>query len=210
MGRVGAFKRFFSRQARKPSGWFGRLIAARIFDRGNRAMNDRMLDLLAVVPGESVLEIGFGCGNVIRALGDKVPGVSIEGVDFSDAMLDVARKRNRQLIAEGRVRLVGGDFDQMEYPPASFDAVCAANIVYFWPAPAATLARIHRTLRPGGRVVLAFVDKSRMDVMGMDMEVFNSVACSEVQELLRRAGFSKVRAHPVDEAGAMFCVTGRK
>jgi ubiquinone/menaquinone biosynthesis C-methylase UbiE len=204
------WKRFFSRQARKPSGWFGRLVAARIFDKGNNAMNDRMVELVAAGDGQSILEIGFGCGNVIRDICGRVDRVSVEGIDFSGAMMAVARKRNLRHIREGRVRLVHGDFDAADYAANGFDAVCSANTVYFWPDPAATCARIHKALRPGGKVVLAFVDKSKMETMDMDMTVFRPVACAEVEHWLAQAGFASVRVHAVDDGGAQFCVTGRK
>ena len=204
------WKEFFSRQARRPSGWFGRIVAARIFDKGNNAMNSRMIELVAARDGQSLLEIGFGCGNVIRDICDRVEGVSVEGIDFSGAMMAVARKRNRLHIKEGRVSLVHGDFDATDYAADSFDAVCSANTIYFWPDPAATCTRIHAALRPGGKVVLAFVDKSKMDTMDMDMTVFRSVACAEVQGWLEGAGFSSVHEHAVGDGGAQFCVIGRK
>ena len=204
------WKAFFSRQARKPSGLFGRIFAARVFDKGNKAMNVRMLDLVAARDGQSILEIGFGCGNVIRDICDRVEDVSVEGIDFSGAMMAVARKRNRRYIRDGRVRLTQGDFDSADYAADSFDAVCSANTIYFWPDPAATCARIHAALRPGGKVVLAFVDKNKMDTMDMDMTVFRSVACDEVQHWLRAAGFSSVQPHAVDDGGAQFCVSGMK
>ncbi|WP_419786596.1 class I SAM-dependent methyltransferase [Pseudodesulfovibrio sp.] len=209
MGRVGVLKRFFSRQARKPSGLFGRFVAARIFDKANRVMNERMLELLSVAPGEKMLEIGFGCGDIIRTVCDQVPDVTVEGIDFSGAMLAVARKRNHRHITQGRVRLVHGDFDRTAYSPASFDAVCSANTIYFWSDPAATITRIHAVLKPGGRFVLAFVDKSRMENMGMDPDVFTPIGVDEVHSLFTQVGFTDIDAQDVDDRGVMFCMTGR-
>lgn len=204
------WKRFFSRQARKPSGWFGRFVATRIFDKGNDGLNTLMLDVIAPESGHSVLEIGFGCGNVIREVADRIGDGYVEGIDFSDAMIHVATKRNDRHIKAGRVNLRHGDFDAQAYASSSYDTVCSANTIYFWPDPPATCGRIHDVLKPGGKVALAFVDKSKMDAMPLDMDVFRSISCDEVKALLRDAGFSAIEEYPVEGEQAMFCVVGVK
>ena len=203
-------KHFFSRQARKPSGWFGRIVAKRLFDRGNNGLNTLMLDVMTLESGQDVLEIGFGCGSVIRYVADQVEDGTVQGIDFSDAMFHVASKRNARHIEAGRVSLTHGDFDSAAYPPSSFDTVCSANTIYFWPDPAATCARIHSVLRPGGRVVLAFVDKSKMDSMPLDMEIFRAVSCDTVKGLLKTVGFASIRVHALEDKSAGFCVVGEK
>ena len=204
------WKRFFSRQARKPSGWFGRTVAVRLFDKGNSGLNTLMLDMAAPMRGQCVLEIGFGCGTVIRALADAVADGRVEGIDFSDAMMRVAAKRNRRHITDGRVVLRHGDFDEAAFPAASFDTVCSANTIYFWRDVPATCMRIHRVLKPGGRVVLAFVDKSRMDGMPLDMEVFRSIGCATLRDHLAEAGFSSIEERTVPGQPAQLCVAGTK
>ena len=204
------WKQFFSRQARKPSGWFGRIVAKRLFDRGNNALNSLMLDVVAPESGQDVLEIGFGCGSVIRHVADRVGNGTVQGIDFSDAMFHVASKRNARHIEAGRVTLTHGDFDSAAYSPSSFDTVCSANTIYFWPEPDVTCARIHSVLRPGGRVVLAFVDKSKMDSMPLDMEIFRPVSCDSVKDMLKAAGFSTIGTRALGDNSAGFCVVGKK
>jgi hypothetical protein len=53
---------FFSRQARKPSGLFGRFVMSAVFDWGNAFLNGVVLDAMAVREGDRDLEIG--CGTV--------------------------------------------------------------------------------------------------------------------------------------------------
>jgi hypothetical protein len=38
--------RIFSLQAKKPSGWFGRVVMSRLFNKGNAALNNSIKDLL--------------------------------------------------------------------------------------------------------------------------------------------------------------------
>lgn len=201
------FKKFFSRQARKPSGIVGRLFMSRLFEKGNAPLNRKMLELVAAGGQDRILEIGFGNGSTIMAMADALDGGIVEGIDFSDAMLSAAVKRNRKHIDAGTVKLRHGNFDTSLYPVESFDTVCSANTIYFWQDRSHTITRIREILRPGGKLVLAYVDKSKMRNMPLDMEVFSPISHEEVRELLETAGFSKVRFFPEPEGGnAMYCV----
>jgi ubiquinone/menaquinone biosynthesis C-methylase UbiE len=99
------FKTFFSEQARKPSGLFGRWVMSRIFDYGNAAINDFMKELLSLKENDHVLEIGFGTGKLISEMAKRVNKGLIEGIDLSDAMVAIAKKKNKKYIAEGKVIL---------------------------------------------------------------------------------------------------------
>jgi cyclopropane fatty-acyl-phospholipid synthase-like methyltransferase len=97
------FKTFFSEQARKPSGLFGRWVMARIFDLGNAALNDFMKELISLKENDHVLEIGFGTGKLIFNMAKQVKKGVIEGIDLSDTMVAIAEKKNKKYIAQGRV-----------------------------------------------------------------------------------------------------------
>ena len=121
------FGTFFSKQARKPTGLFGRLIMSRVFDQGNAILNDLMRELLELEKDDHVLEIGFGTGKLISEMARQTSRGLVEGIDLSDTMVDMATRRNRKHIAQGRVKLVLGDFDQVEYRDNDFDKVYCAN-----------------------------------------------------------------------------------
>jgi cyclopropane fatty-acyl-phospholipid synthase-like methyltransferase len=97
------FKNFFSEQARKPSGLFGRWVMSRIFDRGNAAINDFMKEQLLLQENDPVLEIGFGTARLICEMAKRVNTGLIEGIDLSDTMVAIAKKKNKKYIAEGKV-----------------------------------------------------------------------------------------------------------
>ena len=136
------FATFFSRQARRPSGLFGRFVMSVVFDRGNAFLNGFVLDAMAVQEDDRVLEIGCGTGRLIGKMAKSIDRGYIEGVDFSDAMVAIARRRNRDSIASGQVKITKGDFDELEYECDCFDKVCSVNTVYFWPRPESTATRI--------------------------------------------------------------------
>jgi ubiquinone/menaquinone biosynthesis C-methylase UbiE len=203
--------KFFSRQARKPSGLFGRWFMTLVFDKGNRALNKRMLELVSATGDQRILEIGFGSGGCVKAMADSLSDGMVEGIDFSDAMMRVAVRRNKKHIASGKVKLVQGDFDQVEYPPGRFDTVCSANTIYFWPDQAFTFSKILGLLKPGGKLILAFVDKNKMRDMTLDMTVFTPVSNSDLKQLLAATGFSEVTVHPLPGLeDVMVCMEAHK
>ena len=129
------FKTFFSEQARKPSGLFGRWVMARIFDLGNAALNDLMREQLSLKDNDHVLEIGFGTGKLIFEMAKQVKKGLIEGIDLSDTMVAIAEKKNKKYIVQGRVIIRQGDFAKTDYRHNHFDKICSANTVYFWLFP---------------------------------------------------------------------------
>jgi hypothetical protein len=43
-----SFSSFFSEQARKPTGWFGRVVMAAVFNIGNTTLHDLVFKMMAV------------------------------------------------------------------------------------------------------------------------------------------------------------------
>jgi SAM-dependent methyltransferase len=107
---------------------------------------------VALGAGGTVLELGCGTGRIAMPLGRA--GVSLVGIDRSDAMLARARRRVRRARMDGRVSLVRGDIRSLPFPSAAFSAVIAAYGVLQSLLRerdlAATLQAVHGVLRPGG------------------------------------------------------------
>jgi SAM-dependent methyltransferase len=136
-----------------PSGWLGRL-AGRLMLWTNS--QDDVLGVLDVQPGGDVLEIGYGPGGLIRLLAERTDAASIRGVDPSAAMRDQATRHNRQAVRAGRVRLELGTADRTGLADASADRVVSVRNVAMWPDLEAAVGELHRVVRPGGTVVIAW------------------------------------------------------
>lgn len=184
--------RFIARQARNPSGWFGRWVAGRMFNKGNAALLEHVLELADPKPDHRILDIGFGPGLLIRWLAERTPEGLVAGVDPSEAMLKVAEHANRDLIASGRVELQQAGIDAIPYADASFDTVCTCNTLYFWPDPAANATEVRRVLRPGGRLLVGFRTREQLDRIGFTRHGFTKYEPEEVEALLAEAGFTEV------------------
>lgn len=101
--------------------------------------------------GREVLEVGVGTG---LALPFYRPGVRVTGIDFSDAMLEKARRRVARLGLRNVAALRQMDARTLDFPDASFDTVAAMHVLSVVPEPERVMAEIARVLKPGGRVVI--------------------------------------------------------
>jgi ubiquinone/menaquinone biosynthesis C-methylase UbiE len=188
---VMSFSRFFSEQARKPTGLFGRLVMSIIFDKGNANINRFVYELMSVRKDDHILEIGFGTGKLIYKMAKRIDKGLIEGVDFSSTMVSIAQRRNKKHIAKGKVKIIKGDFDEISFQKESFNKACSVNTIYFWPEPENTTKNIADILKPEGMFVVAFEDIAQLEQKQLSNEVFRLYSKDDVKNLLINAGFSK-------------------
>jgi len=105
---------------------------------------EALLDAAGVGATTRVLDVCCGPGTVAAAAAAR--GADAAGLDFSPAMLDIARA------AHPRLDFAHGDAEALPFPDRSFAAVVANFGIHHVPRPAAALAEMHRVLMPGGRV----------------------------------------------------------
>jgi ubiquinone/menaquinone biosynthesis C-methylase UbiE len=180
--------KFIARQAERPNGLFGRLLGA-IMAVETRALNNEVLRHLAVAPGERILEIGFGHGRTLERATEATSDARFAGIDHADDMVAALSRRARQLVADGRLELRAGDSSALPWTDATFDGAFAVHTIYFWEDPARHLAEIHRVLRPGGRLVLAFRDRTPDIEASVPPDIYHLRSRDEVLALLTSAGF---------------------
>ena len=113
-------------------------------------------DALGAQPGDRVLDVGCGPGFYSRELLDQVgPEGSVTGIDQSPQMLAVARRRSEGF---GNVRFQEGDATALPVDGGGFDRALSVQVLEYVSDVGAALAEMHRSLRPGGRVVIWDVD----------------------------------------------------
>jgi len=118
-------------------------------DHGLSYVKQRLLERIGAGPGESLLEIGCGRGEVLLACADRA--ARSFGVDYArDAI------RLTQETCNGRARLAQADATALPFRPASFRKVFLGDVLEHLTRHQADamLAEVYRVLEPGGRLVL--------------------------------------------------------
>lgn len=132
------------------------------YDFMNRAMTlgiDRLwrrraVKLLADAPHDDILDIATGTGDLAIELALRLDPLSVTGVDLSEGMIEVGRRKVTDAGLADVVSLTPGDCLSLPFTDASFDAITCAYGVRNFSDLAAGYAEMHRVLRPGGRVVI--------------------------------------------------------
>lgn len=108
-----------------------------------------LADILAIGPGDRVLDVACGTGVLARDAADRVgPQGRVTGLDLNDGMLAVARRVRPEL--EWRQ----GDATQLPFPDGSFDVVASQMAFMFFPDRIAALRQMWRVLAAGGRLAV--------------------------------------------------------
>ncbi|HEX3511591.1 MAG TPA: class I SAM-dependent methyltransferase [Solirubrobacteraceae bacterium] len=104
--------------------------------------------LASVTPGQRVLDVGCGEGELAARLQDA--GAEVVAVDVAQVPLDRARARHPGL----DLRLIDGE-GHWDLPDASFDVVWAGEVIEHVADTAGWLSEARRVLRPGGLLLLS-------------------------------------------------------
>ena len=184
-----------------------------------RGMEENALERAAAVareiplrPGERVLDLGGGPGTYAVAWADACPGAGITVFD-TPATLRVARKILREKGAQGRVRLLEGDF--LEDPLGGpYDFVWISQILHAYSGSDCVklLRRARSALSPGGRVAVQefLLAEGKTSPPGPVFFSVHMVAVTEggraytareIAAMMKAAGFRKISAARPDPRG---------
>jgi SAM-dependent methyltransferase len=102
-----------------------------------------VLEWLDVQPGEYVLDLGCGDGQLTRRIADS--GAHVLGVDASAEMVAAARERG--------IEAELAKAEELPFRDATFDAVFSNAALHWVRGQDEMLAQVHRVLKPDGRFV---------------------------------------------------------
>jgi demethylmenaquinone methyltransferase/2-methoxy-6-polyprenyl-1,4-benzoquinol methylase/phosphoethanolamine N-methyltransferase len=197
----------------------GRVIHyARLYDplvwlmaRGQtRALRTLPLDIASLRPGERVLDVGCGTGDLALAAAKRV-GLqgAVCGIDASPEMIDVASRKARSIAGSvGLAQFKVEPVEALSFPDESFDVVLSSLMMHHLPGDLKrrALAEIRRVLRSGGRLVIVDLQATTKQPrpwepgwLIMNRHGMHSVTEAQVRtgqhtlaQLLREAGFEAV------------------
>jgi ubiquinone/menaquinone biosynthesis C-methylase UbiE len=114
----------------------------------------KLAALVAPKSGSAVADVGAGSGFMVLEFARLVGAAgTIYAVDINATMMEhVARRAREQNLSN--VRTVVTPEDSLNLPPNSVDLIFVCDTYHHFEFPEASLAGIHRALRPGGQLVV--------------------------------------------------------
>jgi len=111
----------------------------------------KIAELIQLQPGDTVLDVGCGPGEILKLLTLKYPDHQLTGVDVDPEILAIARKN-----LPSALNLTQGSADVLPFPAEKFNVVTSSLMIHhLTPEQKQKMMReVHRVLKPGGRFYL--------------------------------------------------------
>ncbi len=151
-------------QRRERTEYLGRTIAPTMHFSGagwlTRPTRDqeeeplKLLNSLKIQPGQTICD--FGCGNGFHSLqlAKRVgPTGAVHAIDIQPEMLEMLRERAGPRGLEN-IKPILASAEESGLAPAAFDMVLMVDVYHELASPSETLAAVHKSLKPDGRLVL--------------------------------------------------------
>ena len=140
--------------------------------------------------GQSVLDVGCGCGNdaarFVRV------GAQVTGIDLAPRSIELTIRNFSQRGLAGAFHVMDGE--RLAFPDNHFDLVYCHTVLQFTPHPERMLAEIHRVLKPGKHAIIMTINRhswmqamhkiTQVDIDYLDAPVFNRYTIAEFREML--------------------------
>jgi demethylmenaquinone methyltransferase / 2-methoxy-6-polyprenyl-1,4-benzoquinol methylase len=121
----------------------------------------KAIKLLAPGKPRWILDVATGTGDfAVEAL--RLNPEKVIGVDISEGMLEVGRKKMKANGYDSKIELRSGDSENLPFEENKFDAVIVAFGVRNFENLERGLAEMYRVLKPGGRMVVLEFSKPRL------------------------------------------------
>ncbi len=113
----------------------------------------KVVELVAATNPETILDIATGTGDLAIALA-QTNAQKIIGLDISEGMLEVGRKKIAKKNMNAKIEMVCGDSEQLPFDDHSFDAITVSFGIRNFENLEKGLAEILRVLKPNGIFVI--------------------------------------------------------
>ncbi len=181
----------------------------------NRPNSRMVIELAKVKPGDKVLDVGCGTGN-LTLTAKSFAGISgaVYGIDAAPEMIEAARKKAKRAGYDAVFEV--GLVEKIPFPDATFDVVVSRLVIHHLPddLKRKAFAEIFRVLKPGGHFLVAdfrpptnpILSHVTSAIVGQHMM---QTDVSIIPSLFSAAGFVEIRSGPTQSAILAY-VSGKK
>ncbi|QGY42081.1 methyltransferase domain-containing protein [Pseudodesulfovibrio cashew] len=147
---------------------------------GGFSLTDRGAELIGLLPGWRVLDVGSGLGATTSRLRARY-GAEAYGVEPSSVQVERA---------ESRIGLVQALGDELPFTNGAFKAIFCECVFSLFPVPGVGLSEFRRVLEPGGFLVLSDLCSGDSGTAGGGSCADRAVPLRRTRDLLEAAGFT--------------------
>jgi SAM-dependent methyltransferase len=141
------------------------------------------VDTLRVRPADRLLEVGCGHGVAVSLVCERLTTGTINAIDRSPKMIEMATRRNREQVDAGRARFEAVALEDVDLGDRRFDKVFAFNVAPFWQQPERALSTVREHLARDGAVYIFWDARHFAPERARDLS-------NALTERLREGGFS--------------------
>ena len=143
----------------------------------------KALSLLKKDNPKKILDIATGTADVAILAANMLSPEKIVGIDISDGMLELGRKKIATLNLQDTIELLQGDSEAIQFNDDSFDAVTVSFGVRNFQHLEKGLNEIKRVLRKGGKIVILEFSRPSMPGIQQLYKIYMSVLAPGIGKL---------------------------
>ena len=162
-----------------------------------RRLRKMTVDQALIKPGDSVLDVGCGTGEVTLLAKTRAKDGKVYGIDPAPEMITVSRRKAARKRLDIDFRM--GVIEALPFPDASMDVVTSSLMMHHLPNDLKVrgLAEIYRVLKPGGRLLIADFMRPTGSFLNHLFIAFTNhrglkSGIEDLQKLLKETGFSQI------------------
>jgi len=202
------------RQCRKPRGLFGKFVGMGM-NTGHGKLQRWGLSHIAINLDAFILDVGCGGGKAVQDLAQISSTGKVCGIDYSEEMVQLAKKTNKKFVEKGHVDIMHGFVSSLPFPDCMFNLVTAFETYYFWPNLIGDLKEIKRVLKTDGTLLMAnevykhekFEKRNLKWAKWSDMMLHTA---EEYREFLTEAGYFDVVIFEIPEKNWITAIAQKK
>lgn len=105
-------------------------------------------------PRGTITDIGCGPGYLLEAIGRKLPGNHLMGIDISPEMVEKARGNLTSKGMGDRVEFQQGKAGELPFEDSTQDFLVSTLSLHHWSDPQQAMEEFYRVLKPGGQLLI--------------------------------------------------------